>query len=274
MVVRELPDGSVILITQEDHAELSAQFAAHWGNKSFYKLKPYESMVFATAYHDSGYRDWEGIPPINLQKGRPYNFRETIPGFEERELQAYVRNVDWVRSRDPYAGLIVSMHRTGLWQNRYNTMSSGKGRLRATELSPAVWSIIQKLEAEQSEEKKSLAKGDAGFEEELWFNYRLLQLYDILSLYFCTNGYAENRLTEQSVSPVPVAHDSKEEVDLRLIPISDEVVRFDPYPLLSSPLKISLGARIMAHGNFSSEQECREVYLKSPRVRFEFEVTS
>lgn len=65
MVVRELRDGSQILITQEDHAELSAQFAAHWGNNNFCKPRPYESMVFATAYHDSGFRDWEGIPPIN-----------------------------------------------------------------------------------------------------------------------------------------------------------------------------------------------------------------
>lgn len=274
MVVRELTDGSVILITQEDHAELSAQFAAHWGNKTFSKLKPYESMVFATAYHDSGYSDWEGIPPINLQKGRPYNFRETIPGFEERELQAYVGNVDWVRSRDPYAGLIVSMHRTGLWQNRYNTVSSGKGRLRNAELSPDVRSVIQKLEAEHGEEKKSLGKGSTAFEEELWFNYRLLQLYDILSLYFCTNGYAENRLTAQSAAPVPVAYESKEEVELRLIPDSDEAVRFDPYPFHSFPLKVSLDARIMAQENFSTEQDCREAYFKSPRVRLEFEITS
>jgi hypothetical protein len=51
VIVRETQDGSVLLITQEDHAELSAQFAAHWGNEQFSKLKPYESMVFATLHH-------------------------------------------------------------------------------------------------------------------------------------------------------------------------------------------------------------------------------
>ncbi len=96
MVVREHRDGSAIVSTQEDHAELSAQCAAHWGNKHFAKLRPYKSMVFATTHHDSGYRDWEGCPPINLEKGRPYGHREDPPSFEQVELDAYVRNIEWV----------------------------------------------------------------------------------------------------------------------------------------------------------------------------------
>jgi len=35
MVVRDLKDGSSIVSSQEDHAELSAQFAVHWGNRDF-----------------------------------------------------------------------------------------------------------------------------------------------------------------------------------------------------------------------------------------------
>jgi hypothetical protein len=68
MVVRELKDGRAMVATQEDHAELSAQFAAHWGNEHFSQLRPYRTMVFATTYHDSGYREFEGNPPINVAK--------------------------------------------------------------------------------------------------------------------------------------------------------------------------------------------------------------
>ena len=50
MIVRETNDDTALLITQEDHAELSAQFAAHWGNQKFSKLEPYDSMVFATLH--------------------------------------------------------------------------------------------------------------------------------------------------------------------------------------------------------------------------------
>ena len=72
---------------QEDHAELSAQFAAHWGNARFSELRPYQTMVFATTYHDSGYREWEGNPPMNVEKGRPYAHREDVPNFEARGAQ-------------------------------------------------------------------------------------------------------------------------------------------------------------------------------------------
>src|SRR5215813_7001648 len=107
MVVRELKNGSSLVSLQEDHAELAAQFAAHWGNHRFSKLRPYKTMVFATTYHDSGYREWEGNPPMNVAKGRPYAHREEIPSFESVELRAYARNVEWLSSQDRYAGLLV-----------------------------------------------------------------------------------------------------------------------------------------------------------------------
>jgi len=78
MVIRELKDGRCYVSLQEDHAELAAQFAAHWGNERFSRLRPYETMVFATTYHDSGYREWEGNPPMNVEKGRPYAHREDV----------------------------------------------------------------------------------------------------------------------------------------------------------------------------------------------------
>src|ERR1044071_5794953 len=98
MIVREREGGTVLLITQEDHAELSAQLAAHWGNEQFSKLKPYESMVFATLHHDSGYREWESLPPVNLAERRPYGHREDPSGFEQTELRGYVSNIDWVKA--------------------------------------------------------------------------------------------------------------------------------------------------------------------------------
>ena len=33
MIVRYESDGSIVMITQNDHAQLSGLFAAHWGNK-------------------------------------------------------------------------------------------------------------------------------------------------------------------------------------------------------------------------------------------------
>ena len=41
MIVREQPDGSLVMICQTDHAKLSGQLAAHWGNTQFDKPHQY-----------------------------------------------------------------------------------------------------------------------------------------------------------------------------------------------------------------------------------------
>jgi Protein of unknown function (DUF3891) len=272
MVIRERRDGSWLASTQEDHAELSAQFAAHWGNKDFAKLRPYDTMVFATTYHDSGYREWEGNPPMNVAKGRPYAHREDIPGFEPVELRSYARNVEWVRSKDRYAGLLVSMHRTGLWQNRYQTFTSPKGRLR--ERSAEVKGIMKELESKQEEEKKSLGSDSPSFENELWFNYRALQIYDLLSLYFCCDGYADDETFKEDVlAPVRLSYDSPAETELRIIPNGVRSVRMEPYPFDISPLKVSVRARTIPPGSYDSEAACLEAYHRAPRQLLSFEIS-
>lgn len=272
MVVRDLKNGSSIVSTQEDHAELSAQFAAHWGNDKFTKLRPYNSMVFATTYHDSGYREWEGNPPVNVAKGRPYAHREDIPFFEPVELRAYAKNIEWLRSHDRYAGLLVSMHRTGLWQNRYQTFTNPKGRLR--ERSPEIKAAMKEMEARQQEEKNTLGEGNPKFENELWFNYRALQIYDLLSLYFCCDGYTEDdQFKEDVLAPIRLSYDTDEEVELRIIPSAPRSVKMEPYPFDISPLKVSVRARTIPPGPYTSEEACLEAYHKAPRQLLTFEIS-
>ena len=272
MVVRELKNGRCYVSTQEDHAELSAQFAAHWGNERFSQLRPYKTMIFATTFHDSGYREFEGNPPINTVKGRPYAHREEVPSFEAVELAAYAKNVDWVRSHDPYAGLLVSMHRTGLWHNRYNVFTEPAMRLR--ERSAEVQAVKKALEAEQEQSKKELAGENQGFTNELEYNYRALQVFDLLSLYFCCDGYAaEDQFKEYKIAPVRVSYDSDDTVELRVLPNGANSVRFDPYPFDISPLKFAVRARIMTLEGGKSESAGLAAYQKAPRQLLTFEMS-
>jgi hypothetical protein len=229
-------------------------------------------MVFATTFHDSGYREFEGNPPINAAKGRPYAHREEVPSFEATELAAYGRNVDWVRSHDPYAGLLVSMHRTGLWHNRYNVFTEPSMRLR--ERSAEVQQAKKALEAKQEELKKELAAQRPGLANELEYNYRALQIFDLLSLYFCCDGYAtEEDFKEYKIAPVRVSYESDETVTLRLLPNGANSVRFDPYPFDISPIKIAVRARIMTLEGGKSEGAGLEAYQKAPRQLLTFEMS-
>ena len=273
MVIRELNDGRCYVSLQEDHAELSAQFAAHWGNDRFSRLRPYETMVFATTYHDSGYREWEGTPPMNVEKGRPYAHREDIPSFEQVELNAYTKNVDWLTQQDPYAGLLVSMHRTGLWHNRYNIFTEPAGRLR--ERSLAVQTAKKDLEAKQEAMKKTLAANNAGFENELAYNYMALQIFDLLSLYFCCDGYAgDNQFKEYAIAPVRISYDSNETVRLTIRPNGAGAVVMDPYPFDVSPVQFSARARVVAPPQEKSQAACIDAYHKAGRQLLTFEVSA
>ena len=273
MVIREIKDGRSLVSLQEDHAELAAQFAAHWGNERFSRLRPYQAMVFATTFHDSGYREFEGNPPMNVAKGRPYAHREEVPNFETVELKAYAKNVDWVSAQDLYAGLIVSMHRTGLWQNRYNVFTEPS--MRARERSQAVQNAKKDLEAKQEETKKRLGAGHAGFENELAYNYMALQVFDLLSLYFCCDGYAaDDRFKPYTIAPVRVSYDGDETVRLTIRPNGAGSVIFDPYPFDLNPLEVSARARLLAAPEEKTEAACIDAYHKASRQMLTFQLSA
>jgi len=210
---------------------------------------------------------------MNVQKGRPYAHREDVPDFESVELNAYAKNVDWLNSQNSYAGLLVSMHRTGLWHNRYNIFTEPAGRLR--ERSQAVQNAKKELEAKQQELKKSLAAQNPGFENELAYNYMALQIFDLLSLYFCCDGYASNEeFKEYAIAPVRVSYDSDETVRLTIRPNGKGAVIIDPYPFDLSPLGFSARARIIAPPKEKTESACVDAYHRAPRQMLTFEVSA
>jgi Protein of unknown function (DUF3891) len=114
MIVRYESDGSVVMITQNDHAQLSGLFAAHWGNERFEKPRPYGSLVRAAMFHDRGWIRYETGPQINPETGKTPNYRE-VPN-DAAQLAAFEWASDWLGAIDAYAGLMIARHRTGLWQ--------------------------------------------------------------------------------------------------------------------------------------------------------------
>ena len=62
MIVRQQSDGTIVMITQNDHAKLAGLFAAHWGNKSFLRPRPYTPIVRAAQYHDGGWLRYDPRP--------------------------------------------------------------------------------------------------------------------------------------------------------------------------------------------------------------------
>ena len=147
MIIHDASNGHLTLITQTDHSHLVGELAAHWGNADFAVPEPYDSVVRAAVFHDYGWLRYETSPSIDPQTGEPYAFLQ-VP-MTAAQLASYQWALDWMADIDPYAGLIVSMHRTGLWKGRYRTIAYPAGKYNLTTLSPEVQAFIERNEAWQ-----------------------------------------------------------------------------------------------------------------------------
>jgi hypothetical protein len=120
------------------------------------------------------------------------NFPQVPP--DPIQLAAYQWAIDWLTDIDPYAGLLINRHRTGLWRARYGALRYPEA-FNAKGLNEMAEKFISNNEQRQKSEMP-------GFDEkEFLTNYQLLQVWDLLSLYFCVRP-----VKEDYIDPVPTRY--------------------------------------------------------------------
>jgi hypothetical protein len=238
------------MITQNDHAQLSGLFAAHWGNEKFERPHPYGSMVRAAMFHDRGWIRYETSPQLDSQTGKTPNYRE-VP-TDKVQLDAFEWAGDWLSSIDAYAGLMITKHRTGLWQGRYGVITYPAAIQRGT-LPPHIQAFVDRSEIKQKCAAKNL---DA---KELGTNYNLLQFWDMLSLYICST----ESLKPDRVEPVPMDYSGAARTAIAFTPIDAKTIALDPYPFDQPSLILSVIFRRLMQNKFKDATELQEVYFKA-----------
>ena len=259
MIVRKEPNGEVLLIGQTDHSRLAGQFAAHWGNARFEALEPFDSMARAVAFHDFGYLRYETSPHFNEETGETPNFRDVTTNA--KRLEEYQWCFDWLLGPDPYAGLIVNMHRTGLWRGRYDAMKYPEHKRRPQ--PPEVDAFVERNEAA----RETFIKESGIDEQQLRINFRLMQTFDYLSLYFsCQEPYPDY------IDPVPTSYTCAEGegVKLTLTPIGHNRIAVDPFPFDADPCRFQLPARRLPQAKFATEAAFRKAYYAAPIELIEY----
>ena len=73
MIVRTNPD-HLLLITQPDHAALSAVIMARWRGDGLPSHPRREALLLATAEHDAGWAEVDAAPVVDLTSGRLLDF--------------------------------------------------------------------------------------------------------------------------------------------------------------------------------------------------------
>lgn len=97
-----------ILISQVEHAHVSAGLAQSWGGGDVQPLAPRSELLATIEHHDDGWADWERHPEVDPAHGRPYDFME-MP--LEQALPIWDRSIAVARCEaGPLGGWLVASH--------------------------------------------------------------------------------------------------------------------------------------------------------------------
>jgi hypothetical protein len=260
MLVRDVGD-SWQLVLQSDHGDLSGQLAATWADHGPLDDAARDGLHLAAIRHDDGWGVWDRRPRVDPESGRPLGFLDVSPSTL---LSAYRACVDVVCDESRLAGLFVSMHVTGLRRNRYGLMGDGEAATPIDDLAPEVADFVRSEEARQARLAAELEVADTA----RWHAYRLLQVYDVVSLY-C--GLADLRAGESRQTVRLPAGDSA--VALSLEPAGPYEVRCDPFPFVSRPARFEMLRRLVPKRSWPDDAAFRADFAAAPveRVQIAFE---
>jgi hypothetical protein len=244
MIVRER-ENEFIMIEQDHHARISGEILSNW-EESFFKGKKWkDSVLYAVARHDCGWRLVDRQPFWNDKKQAPYSF---IDFPSPAKILVYRSGIDEVESRDRYAALLCSEH-----YRRFKTGDS----------SPEANGFLRSEKAR----KERLVQSMPDFDRRLFeFHYGLLQLCDNLSLYICLNEPGTSKEDEfpffRSGIPLSDALDvfSKRKMFARWTNAC--TVGLDEFPL-KQPVTIQLKQKTVTKKRIS-EQGLIQSYLEAP----------
>jgi len=277
MLVADGPDRYRV-IGQTEHANQVGRIADHWGNDAFDVARPQVAAPIAAYTHDNGWWEWDLTP--ELRDGDPVNLLEVdAPDW----TAFYERGIENAVGVDPYAGLLVSMHGSGVRRRRYGTQPSlpsfadefaefiaGQerrqralvGSLRGSE---RYGDLVGDATADLLTTLHESGRAD-GAGSPVWHHYKLLQAWDRLSLYCCL----DTSPSADTIGPVPSGPST--DVDIALEPVDDTTVRLDPYPFDTSPVSLPVRSRSIPRRAYDDQATLTEAYYaaRQERVPFSF----
>jgi Protein of unknown function (DUF3891) len=238
MIIHRPGDGKPLVVTQDFHLNLAAQFARHWGNERFADPEPLDILRYLARNHDAGWPDFDWDPPIDPDSGLPQTILTAAP---EKLAPVHLRNVTRNHAFHPYAGLLSAMHIKGFFTSRLGMSEFVIINDFRERFPDVIEPLIAECEAriEQYTEEVAANPEWAPWLEpdRLWANYRTFQIYDQLSLYFCLGKIGERIVLTNA--PVNLT----ESADLTIEPDGNGGHTIDPYPLDEAPLRVVLDYR-------------------------------
>ncbi len=215
---------------QNDHGRLSGRLAELWGRPPWRDPEPRHDVALGAALHDLA---WVGWDQAALARGdRPAPFY-AVPRMVTAPM--YGRGVDAVERIDPFAGLLASLHYSGLFSSHWGWEPLADLGTLSAEDRAAVEALLGRERARQDRLRARLRPDEMNLERA----YKYLQLWDRISLHVCGTAFEPGWTGEYP------------EVDglrltIRLEP-PDRCV-LDPYPLVEDPVTEVVPAQVLGAG--------------------------
>ncbi|MDP3418242.1 DUF3891 family protein [Falsiroseomonas sp.] len=228
MLLRDLPDGSTLAISQPMHALVSGQLARAWGAPGFAVLDPFEDVATACAQHDVAWMGWEVAPTLDPATGLPHVFRAVGARFHAPMWAAGVAQA--LACWGPWVALLVSRHGSliyGSYTDRH-------------QLDPADAEAVALYLAEQTAVQRDLAAQLGATAAQVETAGALVAVTDALSLAVC--GGVE---TIGGVGTAPMADGGQ--VKLALLEGAG-VISVAPWPFRLAEVTLEWRARRLPEG--------------------------
>jgi hypothetical protein len=241
MIIQTAPQGRPrFAIKMDEHSALSGEFARAYGAEKFAPIEPLALFVYVVANHDKGWASYDHSPKTDAHTGFPYNLVET-PAEDITGTSA--GSPDFNEKHHPYCGLLSSMHSWGLYNGRYGTSDY----VLINTIPPHQRHFADHMlerELERQKRLKAVLTKDpqtaAWIEDRRLFqNYKHLQFFDTLALYF-NRTYEEGR-AEMRFDHVPM--DDEHDVAITIRPVKKGVYGLSPYPFAKDGAEFSFSGR-------------------------------
>ena len=262
MIVRREGD-RLRLVMQTDHALLSGIMAAHWGNEAFRPPASPLRTAQAIGTHDDGWITWEAEPRVNRKTDRPYHFLEMPP---EEILTIWYLGPKRAGERDPYAGLLLSRHGSYLVQMR---LTHGED---PPEMQARLRQYLEDQETLRDRLTSRLLRNEpeagAALVSGLDHSYRLLQLCDQLSLWFCIRP-----LEAAALENVPRSS-MNDPLTLQALPLDERTLTLRPWPFDSDDIQLPIPLYDLPDRPFTTYNALQAAMRKAGRTLRAFRLRS
>ncbi len=244
MIVQTADPGAPhFIIRQVDHGRMAGQLAQAFGNADFAPLDPGPWMEFVTLNHDEGWRQFDDAPQRDPATNLPYHL-----GHDPLPVKVAIGHASpgFCEAHHPYCGLLSSMHYWGVYHDRYGIMPRSLMTAEQPEPGSPLRVMLDTEQARQDRLKAALAADPATAplvaEAHLMHNYKRLQFFDMLALYF--NLRHEGARGESEFNFVPAA--VGQEVAVTVRPVEPGVYSLAPFPFRGERLLIDCDGRYLS----------------------------